>query len=218
MAVTLLLTSLLLPALSQLRESAHRVICSSNLRQTGLAVVMWVDDHDGDLPPTTYGAFGKNKQEMMVVHRGFNVHDWEGIGWLFAERYIEAPQTFYCPSHRGDHPYSKYAGLFFRYRHTDAGGPPIYANYHYMGDMDWTTGTPRTLVKDPSLVIATDGLRTRRDYNHGTGINVLRGDSSVLWREDPDTRRMMQLLPASADDAGSTIYHEIWKIVTQGTV
>lgn len=216
MAVTLLLTSLLLPALSQLRENAHRVVCSSNLRQTGLAVVMWVDDH-GTLPETTYGAIGKNKQEMMVAHGGSDVRDWEGLGWLFAKRYIEAPEVFYCPSHRGDHAYSTYAGLYFSYRHTNETGPAIYTNYHYMGNFDWTDGTPRTLAKDPSLVIATDGLRTRRDYNHETGINVLRGDSSVLWREDPDTRRMMQLLPAGADDSGSGVYQEIWKIVTAGS-
>ena len=67
----------------------------------------------------------------------------------------------------------------------------------------------------PALVIATDGLRTRRDYNHGTGINVLRGDVSVLWREDPDTRRVMQLLPVKADQNGSPVYNEIWKIVTR---
>ena len=79
-------------------------------------------------------------------------------------------------------------------------------------------GTTRTLTKDPSLVLATDGLRTRRDYNHGTGINVLRGDTSVLWRDDPETRRVMQLLPANAGDDSSSVYQEIWKIVTQGTI
>ncbi len=46
-----LLISILLPSLSRARESANRVVCASNLRQIGLATIMYADAHKGSLPP-----------------------------------------------------------------------------------------------------------------------------------------------------------------------
>ena len=45
-----LLISILLPSLSKARESANRVKCSSNLRQIGLAMVMYTNDNKGYFP------------------------------------------------------------------------------------------------------------------------------------------------------------------------
>jgi prepilin-type N-terminal cleavage/methylation domain-containing protein/prepilin-type processing-associated H-X9-DG protein len=50
-AVLTILAGLLLPVLSQARESARRTTCISNLRQLGLAHLMYVHDHDDILPP-----------------------------------------------------------------------------------------------------------------------------------------------------------------------
>jgi hypothetical protein len=220
MAVTLLLTSLLLPALAQLRENARRVVCSSNLRQTGVAVVMYSDAHNERLPPTYYGRFGGNKQEMMVAHRGPVSNGWEGLGWLYKERYIEAPEIFYCPSHTGSHPYSKYARLYPLYRNRGFLGTPLFMNYHYAGDRDWKKpGRERSLVRDPGLVVSVDGLRTERDYNHEVGVNVLHGDTSVTWREDAVTRRVARMLPAEVSigyDEDETDYEEIYELIMQG--
>jgi prepilin-type N-terminal cleavage/methylation domain-containing protein/prepilin-type processing-associated H-X9-DG protein len=47
-----LLISILLPALSKARESANRVACLSNLKQIGMAFVMYANDNRGQLPVT----------------------------------------------------------------------------------------------------------------------------------------------------------------------
>src|SRR5882762_689332 len=47
MAVIGILACLLLPVLSQSRETARRVQCLENLRQLGLAAQMYWDDNDG---------------------------------------------------------------------------------------------------------------------------------------------------------------------------
>ncbi len=45
-----LLISILMPALSKARESANAVACSSNMRQIGQALMMYVNDNKGYLP------------------------------------------------------------------------------------------------------------------------------------------------------------------------
>ena len=216
LTVTLMLTTLLLPTLALLRENVYEVICSSNLHQTGLSTVMYVDEHNGWLPHSVFGEPGGNKQEMMAAHTGQEPtgNHWEGLGWLYAQHYSDVPAVFYCPSHTGEHPFERYHALYPQYRYMLAAGSPIYTNYHYAGDVDWETGTRRRLEEGSSLVIATDGLRTVRDFNHRTGLNVLRGDGSVLWR-DNIFRRLEGYLPLgdiSESDLAEE-YTAMWNII-----
>jgi prepilin-type N-terminal cleavage/methylation domain-containing protein/prepilin-type processing-associated H-X9-DG protein len=46
-----LLISILLPSLNKAREQANLVNCMSNMRQLGVAVLMYANDNDGYLPP-----------------------------------------------------------------------------------------------------------------------------------------------------------------------
>ncbi len=50
-AIIAILASLLLPALARAKESAKRIQCVNDIRQLGLAVTMYADDHDGFYPP-----------------------------------------------------------------------------------------------------------------------------------------------------------------------
>lgn len=50
MAMTLILTGLLLPALSNAKEKSRRAVCRSNLRQFGLVCHLYADDYNDVLP------------------------------------------------------------------------------------------------------------------------------------------------------------------------
>ena len=52
-AIIALLAAMLLPALSQAKEAGRRIGCLNNMRQLGLALMMYTDEHEGRLPPRT---------------------------------------------------------------------------------------------------------------------------------------------------------------------
>lgn len=57
-AILGLLAAVLVPVLSQARHKRWEAGCLANLRQTGLALNMWVDDNNGWLPPGAGSADG----------------------------------------------------------------------------------------------------------------------------------------------------------------
>jgi prepilin-type N-terminal cleavage/methylation domain-containing protein/prepilin-type processing-associated H-X9-DG protein len=50
-AVIAILAALLLPSISQAKRKALQANCTSNLRQIGVALQLWIDENDGWLPP-----------------------------------------------------------------------------------------------------------------------------------------------------------------------
>jgi prepilin-type N-terminal cleavage/methylation domain-containing protein len=54
-AIIAILAAMLLPALSSAKVKAQQAKCSSNLRQIGVAMIMYADDNGGWLPETTHG-------------------------------------------------------------------------------------------------------------------------------------------------------------------
>jgi prepilin-type N-terminal cleavage/methylation domain-containing protein len=49
-AIIAILAGLLLPALAQAKTRARRISCMSNLKQIGIAMRLWADDHDAKYP------------------------------------------------------------------------------------------------------------------------------------------------------------------------
>jgi prepilin-type N-terminal cleavage/methylation domain-containing protein/prepilin-type processing-associated H-X9-DG protein len=53
-AIIAILASLLLPALAKAKEMGKRISCTNNMRQLGLALMMYTDENDGHLPPRSH--------------------------------------------------------------------------------------------------------------------------------------------------------------------
>jgi type II secretory pathway pseudopilin PulG len=203
MLVAVVLTGLLLPVLSRVRENAYRVVCASNQRTLGMSIFMYTADHKERLPESSYlSEFPVNAPEGMVAFRdevvsngyegGQTFVSWDGLGLLFQGGYCDRAECFYCPSHTGEHTFDVYEHMWT----VDSPGGRVYTNYHYSGHLDWVERTRRSLDQGKDLVLITDGLRTRLDFNHQIGVNVLTGDGAVVWKDD--SIGLFESLPVTA--------------------
>jgi prepilin-type N-terminal cleavage/methylation domain-containing protein/prepilin-type processing-associated H-X9-DG protein len=120
-----LLISILLPALNKARAQAGLVACASNLRQIGVASVMYAGDNHGFLPPysqahvvnapvTFYNIY--NTQNPTVNDIGANV------GRLIATKYLGGqllpnvdPPIAYCPASNSGTPTYYFYNFHFAY-------------------------------------------------------------------------------------------------------
>jgi prepilin-type N-terminal cleavage/methylation domain-containing protein len=211
--IVVLLTSLLMPGLRAVRETANKLSCAANLRQMGCALTVYATDHDDRLP---YSFFGSAEimlySEMMALTTGSGlstVNTFEGFGRLLprAGRYLDCAGCMFCPSHRGEHSFERYEETLSNPLSTPE---RAFANYHYRGDVDPETGVRFRFSSDHSFLLAADGLRTKSDFNHGNGLNRLHGDLATTWLDDSDGS-LLNSLPDVPSDAGLGGVTDLWE-------
>ena len=79
-AIIAILAAILFPVFAQARESARRVTCLSNVRQSGTAMYMYIQDYDETTPS--------------VVHLGGGA---DNDFYAILQPYVKNVQMFYCP-------------------------------------------------------------------------------------------------------------------------
>jgi prepilin-type N-terminal cleavage/methylation domain-containing protein len=219
LGVISVLCGILLPSLRATRERANRLACSSNMHQIGVAIGAWGLTHDQGVPhsknvePETL-----RPQELMAARMVDGAEDaargWDGLGLLVRDGFIGPGQCrcLHCGSHRGEHSYERYADAYG----TDS-KVQIYTNYHYSGHLTYQwSGLPTyrkiTLNEGRDVVLLTDGLRSRADFNHGSGLNRMFADLSVEWWAD-ERNALQRSLPENPDLQGASttdFYRSLW--------
>lgn len=220
MVIITVLVGLMLPGLSAIRESTRRVVCGSNLRQHALAIAMYADDHQGALAPSAYSSLNQpqsgrdggrdgnglrpnrpgftqdlgNASQQTVLARK-STGEWDGLGWLFAQDYLNASGVFYCPSHHGTFSFRIESPLWSQQQGE------VVTNYQYRGGNSFDSD----LFNDRTALV-TDAMRTVEEFNHIVGANVLRRDLSVSWFADRGGQ-IANTLPLTVRqlDAGSRV-------------
>lgn len=92
-AIISILATILIPALSEANKLAKRVSCMSNLRNVGISLVLYSQDHDDQIPPSHPAVLN------YVRAFGFTVEP------LYREGYLENKQLVYCPADK-NHTYN----------------------------------------------------------------------------------------------------------------
>lgn len=222
MAVVALLLTLLMPGLSSVRETSRRVVCASNLRQIGFGLTLYADMNRDYLPASVFlrgdGPGGGNENaesdeswmpsEMMLLRLpGPPIYGhermWDGLGMLYSNEFLPASEVFYCPSHWGRHPFKRYIPFW------KGQNGSIVGNYHFRGV--GPNGSRRLSRIEPSrAAIVTDGLKTREDFNHKIGLNILRADISLSWFSDGG--RLFEYLPEEGESSlRADEYEMLWE-------
>ena len=107
-AIIALLLAIVTPALRKAKEYAKRLLCTSNVRQTGIALSVYADGHDNKVIPITntngdptddpwphWGPVAFNDDyRNPVTHEMEPLH----LGILYRQGLIEIPEIFYCPA------------------------------------------------------------------------------------------------------------------------
>ncbi len=167
-AIIAILAAMLLPALSKAREKARQAACMSNLKQLGLAFLMYAADNDERLPrwsPST-----------------------EYTKWYWAvmpyvqRKTITGTKVYGCPSDRNP---------------VKFGSPPneiptlsYIINYYAIGTKMGRFPNPsKTFILTDMQVNTGDWQRATTDadfgYRHINGVNCNFVDGHVEWRRKP---------------------------------
>jgi len=107
-AIISILAAILFPVFARARESARRTSCLSNLKQMGLATLMYVQDWDSHYFLRGYGAptghYGSNPRQMWCPYVS---EEW------FLRPYVKEINIFRCPSKNKvwtSYAYNRYPG------------------------------------------------------------------------------------------------------------
>jgi prepilin-type N-terminal cleavage/methylation domain-containing protein/prepilin-type processing-associated H-X9-DG protein len=96
-AIIAILAGMLLPALARAKQKARSINCISNLKQVGLALVMYVDDNEQRLPgPVWAGArasYDQHSKEELIYYLASHLSDPAPSGKTVISK------TFLCPGY-----------------------------------------------------------------------------------------------------------------------
>jgi competence protein ComGC len=221
LAVVVVLVSLFMPSLGRVRETAHQVICRSNVRQIGIGISMYAEDHTGRLMGSVNaGEDGTSSMpwDTVALRLAPSIPglpgSWDGLGLLYGDDYLLAPKLYYCPSHHGQNAFRDYEDEW-----SGRANGRIYGNFQFRGGGPVAARRPgRPLPPNKIFLshihtgaaIVADSMRTLQDFNHKIGANVLRADNSVDWFSD-NGGRVAMLLPREGQQPPPGQFEDVWR-------
>ena len=102
-AIIAILAAMLLPALAKAKQKAYQTACLSNLKQTGVAMRMWIDDNEGFLPPgqnaTVSLTTGQKRYYWQTYTTGLMTYIAPYLGYAAADAQQRPAPVFQCPAY-----------------------------------------------------------------------------------------------------------------------
>jgi prepilin-type processing-associated H-X9-DG protein len=212
------LAALLLPALTRAKDASYRAVCLSNLRQVGLAIAAYAEEHQDRIPhgpkappfvtPSSLYPSTGAPTSLISLYGGAPV----GLGLLIQQHLSLQPRVLFCPG--SDQPLDADAELgrvgitqaqaSYYYRHAGntllsdpPGGPPAPENsrLHSLGKN--RNGVPvRALAVDTLFLcppeLAQFGVKPRTHHQRRYA-DILFADGHAVSRRNQDERYTVNL-------------------------
>ncbi len=202
LAVLGLLMLVVLPALAHDRARASRIQCLNNLRQIGVGMALWGDDHGGEPPHHVWYADGGTRQHPLAANA------W--VHFSYISNGLVSPKVLLCPSDTGvpasdfsGNPTEGYLHPNFRNRATSYFLAFTYYADDYRiqsGDRNiYSNGAKSSSYFNTSAFVTMNPLNPEFRWMpglHGDSGNLLFTDGQV---EQADTARLRSAAERGAD-------------------
>jgi prepilin-type N-terminal cleavage/methylation domain-containing protein len=203
-AITALLMSILFPALQEARQAAKRTLCTSNCRQTGIALHLYAESSGGRVIPMTSPSgkimsFEAMEPWMSVLAYGPNARIGDRykplhLAVLHETGQIQDPKVFYCPAQPrvAEYPFPFYYEFYTGHGSYPWGSqlptiPGVEGHTYVRTSYNYWTHGKRRLDELARRVVLVDNLQEweivphRRGTSKPQGISALFGDGHARF-------------------------------------
>ncbi|GAB4455507.1 MAG: hypothetical protein OHK0029_11750 [Armatimonadaceae bacterium] len=146
-AIIAILAAILFPVFAQAREKARQTTCASNLRQIGLAMLMYVQDYDERFPNRRFEPFGT----------AANFTDYDQNSWRSViQPYTKSTALLTCPSNpdKQNPSWDPEFGISYAANFTEPNAAPADSMGRGLFGQQRSPGVPLAAVERPSECIA----------------------------------------------------------------
>ncbi len=171
-AIIAILAAILFPVFARAREKARQASCLSNVKQVGLAVLMYVQDYDERFPPERDGI-----DALPWFRTGAVVFTLYANYQPLVYSYVSNRQVFMCPSSRRSDSAERFGYDYAMNSALSTGVPP-----QMLSQVKFPADT--SMIGDSTYEWLDRAARVYARHNHGANLGFC--DGHAKWRSGQD--------------------------------